>query len=147
MTDVLHLHPTPGSGAAIPCYGTLESVGLDLSLREDLTIEPGAVALGLTGLLAKAPDGHWLMMAARSSLSKRRLMLANSLGVIDPDYCGPTDELKVPLYNFGAEPVTVRAGERVAQLIIMPLVRKGIHLHLTSWPFESDRGGFGSTGE
>ena len=92
------------------------------------------------------PDGHFLGIFARSSTPlKRGLMVANGVGVIDQDYCGATDEVKIQVLNFTAEPVRVGKGDRIAQGLFIPVAR-------AEWR-ESDgdlregsRGGFGATG-
>jgi len=93
------------------------------------------------------PRGHFLGIFARSSTPlKRGLMVANGVGVVDSDYCGPTDEIKIQVLNFTASPVTVNAGDRIAQGVILPFVR-------AEWQEEeaaasaTSRGGFGSTGQ
>ncbi len=90
------------------------------------------------------PDGYFLgIFARRSTPLKRGLMVANGVGVIDSDYCGPKDEIKIQLLNFTAAPVDVRRGDRLAQ---------GIFLNYTPAEWEEGetaaqtRGGFGSTG-
>src|SRR5690349_23232866 len=88
-----------------------------------MVVQPGEVALVPTGLVIEVPAGHFLGVFARSSTPlKRGLMVANGVGVVDSDYCGPTDEIKVQVLNFTNAPVTVGQGERVAQGIILPLV-------------------------
>jgi dUTP pyrophosphatase len=109
-----------------------------------MTIQPGAVALVPTGLVMAIPQGHFLGVFARSSTPlKRGLMVANGVGIVDADYCGPADEIKIEVFNFTAAPVTVRAGDRLAQGVILPFAR-------ATWiEAEADaasRGGFGSTG-
>lgn len=109
-----------------------------------MTIAPGQVTLVPTGLVIAVPQGHFLGIFARSSTPlKRGLMVANGVGIVDADYCGPTDEIKIEVYNFTAAPVRVTRGDRLAQGVILPFVR-------AEWderdkPTEVSRGGFGST--
>jgi dUTP pyrophosphatase len=129
---------------ALPEYQTDGAAGFDLSARVEVTIAPGQVALIPTGLVIEVPDGHFLGVFARSSTPlKRGLMVANGVGVVDSDYCGATDEIKIQVLNFTSASVTVGAGERVAQGIILPLVRA---TWVESTIDRTARGGFGSTG-
>ena len=132
--------------AKVPAYETSGAAGFDLSASVEITIAPGAVALVPTGLVIEVPRGHFLGIFARSSTPlKRGLMVANGVGVVDSDYCGPKDEIKVQVLNFTAAPVTVNAGDRIAQGVLLPFVR-------AEWQETEDaatavsRGGFGSTG-
>src|SRR6187401_407356 len=112
------------STVALPAYGTDEAAGFDLAAAHDVTIPPRQIALVRTGLVIEVPSGHFLAIFARSSTPlKRGLMVANGVGVVDADYCGPTDEIKIALYNFTAAPVTVARGDRLAQGVILPFVR------------------------
>ena len=97
-----------------------------------------------TGLVIEVPAGHFLGVFARSSTPiKRGLMVANGVGVVDADYCGPADEIKIEVLNFTSRPVTVRRGDRLAQGVIIPFVRARWQEHA---PAGASRGGFGSTG-
>src|SRR6188472_3084634 len=110
--------------ARLPSYETAGAAGFDLAASVETTIPAGAVALVPTGLVIEVPRGHFLGIFARSSTPlKRGLMVANGVGVVDADYCGPTDEIKIALYNFTAAPVTVARGDRLAQGVILPFVR------------------------
>ncbi|MGE3840491.1 MAG: dUTP diphosphatase [Vicinamibacterales bacterium] len=130
---------------ALPRYQSRHAAGFDLAAREPVVVEPGAVVLVPTGLVIEVPEHHALLIVARSSLPiKKRLMVANGVGVVDADYRGPTDEVKVELYNFSGEPATIAEGERIAQGLIVPVVRASwLEVNEASAP---ERGGFGSTG-
>lgn len=129
---------------ALPAYQTAESAGFDLAASEDMTIEPGQVALVPTGLVIEVPRGHFLGIFARSSTPlKRGLMVANGVGVVDPDYSGPDDQVKIEVVNFTRSPVSVRKGDRLAQGLVLP-VRQARWSEVTEIRAES-RGGFGST--
>ena len=107
----------------LPAYQTAESAGFDLAASEDVTIEPGEVALVPTGLVIEVPHGHFLGVFARSSTPlKRGLMVANGVGVVDPDYSGPADEVKIEVVNFTGQPVHVKKGDRIAQGLFIPVV-------------------------
>lgn len=129
----------------LPAYQTKGAAGFDLAAAVDLTVAPGEVALVPTGLVVAVPPGHFLGLFARSSTPlKRGLMVANGVGVIDEDYSGPTDEIKVQVLNFTSVPVEVRAGDRLAQGVFIPYARADWQEGSADGP---DRGGFGSTGE
>ncbi len=134
-------------GALLPTYGTAQAAGADLyaCLEAPLTIAPGETAWVPTGLALEVPEGCAGLVYARSGLAtKRGLAPANKVGVIDSDYRG---EITVVLYNHGSEAQTISSGERIAQLIVTPV--------LTPAYTETDRltetlrgtGGFGSTGK
>jgi dUTP pyrophosphatase len=131
--------------AELPRYATTGAAGFDLAASEDTTIAPGETALVPTGLVIEVPTGMFLAIFARSSTPlKRGLMVANGVGVVDSDYCGVSDEVKVPVLNFTREPVTVRAGDRIAQGILLPVTR--VEWDERDVPERDARGGFGSTG-
>jgi dUTP pyrophosphatase len=128
----------------LPSYHTAGAAGFDLAASVGMTIQPGEVTLVPTGLIIHVPADHFLGIFARSSTPlKRGLMVANGVGVVDADYCGPNDEIKIEVVNFTSAPVSVRPGDRLAQGVILPYVR-------ATWT-ESDattaptRGGFGAT--
>jgi dUTP pyrophosphatase len=130
----------------LPRYETSGAAGFDLASSVDMTVAPGAVVLVPTGLVIRVPAGHFLGIFARSSTPiKRGLMVANGVGVVDSDYCGPNDEIKIEVLNFTAAPVQVKRGDRLAQGLVLPYVR-------AEWvesdrPTEPTRGGFGATGK
>ena len=131
---------------SLPEYQTPGAAGFDLAASQDVAVEPGAIALVPTGLVIKVPDGHFLGIFARSSTPlKRGLMVANGVGVIDQDYCGTTDEVKVQVLNFTSTAVQVAKGDRIAQGVFIPVTR-------AQWEEASgdlrdgSRGGFGATG-
>jgi len=128
----------------LPAYQTPGAAGFDLASSVDLVVQPGEVTLVPTGLVIGVPKGHVLGVFARSSTPlKRGLMVANGVGVVDSDYCGPADEIKIEVFNFTAAPVTVKRGDRLAQGLLIPVVR-------AEWeerePAAPSRGGFGATG-
>lgn len=97
-----------------------------------------------TGLVVNVPDDHVLILAPRSSNAKKGIRLSNGIGVIDSDYCGPNDELKLSLHNVTHAPIIVRKGERIAQGFFLPVTR-GVFFEPETWTGK-DRGGFGTTG-
>jgi dUTP pyrophosphatase len=130
---------------ALPSYESAGAAGFDLAAADDLVVPPGQVRLIPTGLVVEVPSGMFLGIFARSSTPlKRGLMVANGVGVVDPDYCGPADEVKIAVVNFTAEPVQVCAGDRIAQGIFLPATR--VQWEEVRELRTDSRGGFGSTG-
>jgi len=129
----------------LPKYQTSESAGFDIASSVDVTLAPGQVVKIPTGLVIAAPKGHFLLIAARSSLPlKKGLAMANGIGVVDPDYAGPSDEVHIIVHNFTSNAVEVKKGERLAQGIFLPIEQ-------AQWEEvdelrTKDRGGIGSTG-
>jgi dUTP pyrophosphatase len=129
----------------LPEYKTEGAVAFDLYTRDAATIAPKDSALLRTNLIVEVPEGHALVLAARSSLGpKRGLIMRNAIGIIDRDYHGPEDEIKLFVYNFTSEPVSIERGERLAQGLILPVARA--EWEEVSEMKEESRGGFGSTG-
>jgi len=125
-------------------YSSPGAAAFDLAAADDVEIGPGEIKLVGTGLVVAVPDGHFLAIFARSSTPlKRGLMVANGVGVLDSDYCGPADELKIQLLNVTTEPVSVKAGERLAQGMVLQAPRVEFIDGEATAP---SRGGFGSTG-
>jgi dUTP pyrophosphatase len=92
------------------------------------------------------PDGHFLAVIARSSTPLRRgLIVANAVGVIDPDYCGPVDEVKIQVLNITTDTVRVQRGDRIAQGLVLAAPR--IEWEEVTEVSAASRGGFGSTGQ
>ena len=128
----------------LPSYQTAGAAGFDLAASVDMTVQPGEVTLVPTGLVIEIPKNHFLAIFARSSTPlKRGLIVANGVGVVDSDYCGPDDEIKIEVWNFRSEPVTVRCGDRLAQGVILPFVRAEWEEGAGS--DKKTRGGFGAT--
>lgn len=133
-----------GQGLDLPAYATSGAAGMDVVSAEDVTIAPGARHAVATGLAMAIPPSFEIQVRPRSGLAlKHGISVPNSPGTIDSDYRG---ELKVILINLGSEPFEIRRGDRVAQLVLAPVVQAG-------W-VEVDElddtargaGGFGSTG-
>ena len=133
--------------AVLPTYGSVEAAGADLyaCLDADVVIEPGKTAFIPTGLAMALPKGFVGLICARSGLAcKRGLAPANKVGVIDSDYRG---EFIVVLHNHGDAPQTVSSGERIAQLLVVPVLMTGFAECDTLDDTERAAGGFGSTGK
>lgn len=133
-------------GAVRPVYGSSGAAGADLRacLDGDITVAPGETAMIPTGLSLEIPDGCAGLVCARSGLaSKKGLAPANKVGVIDSDYRG---ELIVALFNHGREARTVSPGERIAQLVVTPVLACNFIESDELDDTERGEGGFGSTG-
>lgn len=129
----------------VPSYQTAGAAGFDLAANAEVTVEPGAIVLIPTGLVVEVPAGHFLGIFARSSTPlKKGLIVANGVGVLDSDYCGPTDELKIQVMNVTQSPVVVAKGDRIAQGVVLPFVR--VDIKDGTGATAASRGGFGSTG-
>jgi dUTP pyrophosphatase len=134
---------SPAIGLPEPATGG--AAGFDLAAAADIEIPPRSIRLVGTGLVIAVPDGHFLGIFARSSTPlKRGLMVANGVGIIDSDYCGPEDEIKIQVFNITDAPVKVARGDRLAQGIILPAPR--VEWEEVSETARPSRGGFGSTG-
>ena len=140
---VKKVHPN----ATIPTYGSAEAAGADLyaCLEETVVIQPGEVFWVPTGIALEVPKGCAGLIYARSSLgTKRGLAPANKVGVVDSDYRG---EVKVVLFNHSKRPQTLEPNERVAQLIITPVLTPAYEEVEELSDTSRGVGGFGSTGK
>ena len=134
-------------GAQLPTFGSQYAAGADLyaCLDEAVTIEPGQTAFIPTGLAMEIPVGYAGLVYARSGLAcKRGLAPANKVGVIDSDYRG---EFLVALHNHGTAAQTVANGERIAQLVITPVLMPEYEETEELTDTVRGSGGFGSTGK
>jgi len=128
----------------LPKYETSGAVGFDFVCRENTTIPKGTVGFIPTNSIVEVPSGYMLMVTLRSSTPRKKGLLSpHGVGIIDQDYCGEEDEIKVLVYNFGNADAVIEKGERVAQGILVK-VSKGDFKEVKSMKKES-RGGFGST--
>lgn len=133
-------------GAKLPAYGSFSAAGADLyaCLKESIMLEPGETALIPTGLAMELPEGYAGLVYARSGLAcKRGLAPANKVGVIDSDYRG---EVLVALYNQSGMPQMVEPGERIAQLVVTPVLQVQFESAPDLTGTDRGAGGFGSTG-
>lgn len=141
--NVKLLHPK----AHMPTYGSSEAAGADLyaCLEAPVTVQPGEVYWVSTGIALEVPKGCAGLVFARSSMgAKRGLAPANKVGVIDSDYRG---EVRVVLLNHSNQPQTLEPGERVAQLVIVPVFTPGFEQVAELDDTARGTGGFGSTGK
>ena len=144
MSDVIEL-PIVGEAEQIPAYAQPGDACADLRSAEALVLAPGERALVATGVRFALPEGYAAFVVPRSGLAvKHGISIVNSPGTIDAGYRG---EIKVPLINLDPrEPFEIAPGDRIAQLIVMPVTR-AVFAPVQALP-ESQRGegGFGSTG-
>ncbi|MFB6417600.1 MULTISPECIES: dUTP diphosphatase [Bradyrhizobium] len=135
-------------GLPLPAYQTVEAAGLDLMAavpdNEPLTLAPGQYALVPTGLAIALPAGHEAQVRPRSGLAaKHGITVLNAPGTIDADYRG---EIKVILINHGQAAFVIKRGERIAQMVIAPVVQAALVPVTTLSATDRGAGGFGSTG-
>lgn len=129
----------------LPMYETSGSVGFDFVAREETVVEARSLGLIPGNVVVEVPEGYMLVVAARSSAPKKKgLLTPHGIGVVDHDYCGESDEIKIQVYNFRDEAVVIARGEKIAQ---------GVFVKIEKFEFEEvdemrreSRGGFGSTG-
>ena len=141
------LSPRIGRDIPAPHFATAGAAAMDLCacVDEPVTLEAGQRALIPTGIAIALPDpGYVALVFARSGLGiKRGVCLSNGVGVIDSDYRG---EIGVGLVNLSDETYTVQPGDRIAQLMVVPVVRPTLSFADELDETERGRGGFGSTG-
>ena len=128
----------------LPKQHTEKAAAFDLYTRETTIVPAHGIAYVPLNNVIATPDGYFLLLAARSGMHKRGLMLCNGIGIIDPDFDGDGDELNGVVYNFTDQPVTVEKGDRLIQ---------GTFIKVCDWSWEEvesmphkDRGAFGTTG-
>jgi dUTP pyrophosphatase len=132
--------------APLPRYATAGAAGLDLSAAIDapITLRPRERTSIPTGIAIELPEGHEGQVRPRSGLAARHgVTVVNAPGTIDEDYRG---EICVLLVNLGEEDFIVRAGDRIAQLVVAPVVRVEVALSASLGDTARGSGGFGSTG-
>ncbi|HOC41423.1 MAG TPA: dUTP diphosphatase [Thermoanaerobaculales bacterium] len=146
MVEVRVRRLAHAQGLPLPDYATAGSAGADLRSAEagDVALVPGGRLAVATGLVVEIPPGYEAQVRPRSGLALHHgLTVVNAPGTIDADYRG---EVKVLLINLGSEPVVIRRGDRIAQLVVAPVTRAAFRD--ADELAGSDRGadGFGSTG-
>jgi len=141
------LDPRFGAEWPLPAYATAASAGMDLraALTEALTLAPGDSALVPSGIAIHIGDPGWCaLVVPRSGLGhKHGLVMGNLVGVIDADYQGP---LMISCWNRGNQPYTVEPGDRIAQLLLVPVAQAQLKVVTAFAPTQRGEGGFGSTG-
>lgn len=147
MNISVHIHKLDhGKDLPLPSYESTLASGMDIraALSESITLAPGERTLVPTGFKMAIPEGYEAQIRPRSGLAiKKGISLVNSPGTIDADYRG---EVKIILINHGQETFVIEHGERIAQMVITPVIQAQI-VETDTLP-ETDRGedGFGSTG-
>jgi dUTP pyrophosphatase len=133
----------------LPQRKTAGSAGWDVCAAETVDLKPGEVTLVSTGLIVEIPAGYHLRVYMRSGLASReQVTMINAVGIIDSDYCGPDDIIKIPLILHGKKSLRIEKGERIAQFVFARNAFSDIR-----WDEQDgadfhgeNRGGFGSTG-
>ena len=147
VLEVKVLDPRFGDDWPMPAYATDASAGLDLraALESPLLLEPGDTALIPSGLAIHLADpALCAVVLPRSGLGHRHgIVLGNGTGLIDADYQGP---LMISTWNRGKEPFTISPGDRIAQLVVLPIVRATLQVVDTFEESARGAGGFGHTG-
>ncbi|MDZ3798835.1 MAG: dUTP diphosphatase [Xanthomonadales bacterium] len=145
--EVRLLDPRYGDSWPLPAYATEASAGMDLRAALDaaLVLEPGEAALVPSGLSIHVADpGLCALVLPRSGLGHRHgIVLGNGTGLIDADYQGP---LLISVWNRGREAFTIQPGDRIAQLVLAPIVRATLKVVDTFAGSARGEGGFGHTG-
>ena len=145
VVKVRRLRPGPGD-LPLPSYMTQGAAGMDLhaDIEEEIMLPPLGRALIPTGLAIALPRGYEAQVRPRSGLALRSgLTVLNAPGTIDADY---RNEIKVLIINFGEEPVYLKRGDRIAQLVVAPVLRARWE-EVTELTLTGRRGGFGHTDE
>ena len=136
-----------GNDWPLPAYATQASAGLDLraALDADLTLQPGDTALVPSGLAIHLADpALCAVVLPRSGLGhKHGIVLGNGTGLIDADYQGP---LLISVWNRSRQPFTIEPGDRIAQLVVLPIVRAALQVVDTFADSARGAGGFGHSG-
>ncbi len=145
----MHVRVKSTPGAKLPTYATSGSAGADIyanvNNKKGLLLEPGEVTLVSTGLFLEIPHGYEAQIRPRSGLAaKHGITILNTPGTIDSDYRG---EIKIILINLGNEDFYIHSGDRIAQMVLSPVVQCAFDD--VDAINDSDRGcgGFGSTGK
>lgn len=141
------LDPRLGNVIPLPQAATAGSAGMDLraAIDEPLTLAPGESALVASGMAIHIGDPGWCaLIVPRSGLGhKHGLVMGNLVGVIDADYQGP---LMISCWNRGTQPYTIGVGDRIAQLLLVPVAQARLNVVADFKPSQRGEGGFGSTG-
>jgi len=133
------------NGAVLPKYETAGSSGMDVRSNEDCTIEEGAWKAVSTGLFPEIPNGYEIQVRSRSGLAaKNGIFVLNSPGTVDSDYRG---EIKIILANMSKTTFKISIGDRIAQLVLCPVVKAEVKEVDIISETQRGTGGFGSTGK
>ena len=128
-----------------PRFAYEGDAGMDLALSHDLTVPVGAHRMGTTGVHVAIPEGHVGMLFVRSSTGiKRNLVLSNGTGIVDSGYRGP---IKISLHNTGTTGQRIKAGDYIAQLVVVPIAPNNIAEVPELGDTERGTNGIGSSGK
>ena len=131
----------------LPKHETDGSVGFDFLTRISARIEPGEIQLIPANVIVEVPPGYMLMIALRSSTPRKfGLTIPQGIGIVDQDYCGPEDEIKLQVLNFRDKAVDIPKGSRIAQGVFVRVEQVGNFWEVDQKELGKSRGGFGSTG-
>lgn len=129
----------------LPSFASPGAAGFDFYSGADVIVPPGSLGMVPSNNIICVPDGFVLLVVLRSGTPRRTgLISPNGVGIIDPHYCGPDDQIQILVYNPGPEPVLIARGDRIAQGLLMRVE----HVEWDEGPPRGpiSRGGFGSTG-
>ncbi len=144
--EVCWLDPEKAGGLTLPDYASEYAAGMDIvaAVEEPVSLEPGDIQLLPTNISMAIPHGYEIQVRPRSGLAiKHGITIVNSPGTIDSDYRG---EIRIGIINLGRKKYTVRRGDRIAQLILAPVVRASFELVGDLDTTQRGTGGFGHTG-
>jgi dUTP pyrophosphatase len=144
--DCHWLDPERCADLSLPAYSTELAAGMDISVAIDApeVLAPGEIRLLPCGFAVALPPGYELQIRPRSGLAVRHgITVVNAPGTIDADYRG---EIKVALINLGRASFTIRRGDRIAQMVLAPVVRASLVLRTVLGTTARGSGGFGHTG-
>jgi dUTP pyrophosphatase len=128
----------------LPIYETQGAVGFDLLARTDATIQPKGIELIPANVIVQVPKGYALILASRSSTPRKHgLTKPHGIGVIDQDYCGDEDEIKIQVMNFTEKAVSIVRGTKIAQGLFVKVAKPSFRE--VDQIAKKSRGGFGST--
>ena len=129
----------------LPTYGTPAAAAVDLYSRVDMKIAAQSIGFVPANVIVCAPPGHAFIIVPRSSTPARKgLSIPHGIGIVDSDYCGPEDEIKMQFFNFTDKEVEIKRGDRIGQGFFMPVEK--IEWEELDELAGTSRGGYGSTG-
>ncbi len=144
LSTQIRMKITLTDGASAPFYATPGAAGMDIRSIEPVTLAPGERKLVRTGLTIAVPEGYEAQIRPRSGLAlKKGISMVNTPGTIDSDYRG---EVGIILINHGQETVRLDVGERIAQMVVCPVVQVDVEVVDALDQTQRGDGGFGSTG-
>ena len=129
----------------LPQYETKGSVGFDFLAREETVVPPSAIGLIPGNVIVEVPKGYALIVSSRSSTPRKYgLTPPHGIGIIDQDYCGPVDEVKIQVFNSTNNSIVIPKGARIAQGLFTRVDQ--VQFREVDSIKKKNRGGFGSTG-